>query len=102
MNVAVLLVIAGVEQPAVPLASAATDPPYNDVYWVNSCSIYGNVAPALAGGTVGPGFTTAEDCTGGAFGPDASLQINADTPSVGSEGEWAAPTPSPATSIIGI
>jgi hypothetical protein len=81
-------------------ASAATDGPYQDVYWVTNCSYYGNTAPVFVGSNTPDTFTEPNTCTPGNDWTTA-LQITTTTPPVGSVGRWVATTPSPNVRIIG-
>ncbi len=81
-------------------ARAATDGSYQDVYWVNSCSLYDNTAPVFSPDEDPSGFTFADGCTPGGGWSDA-LELEAVHTAVGSYSEWSAETPSPAIRIIG-
>jgi hypothetical protein len=81
-------------------ASASTDGPYQDVYWVVACSYYGNTATVFSSSNSPGGFTEPNSCTPGTDWTTA-LQINTSTPPVGSVGRWSATTPSPDLRIIG-
>ncbi len=90
----ILLAISSVAAPA----SAATDGSYQDVYWMNSCTAYGNAAPAFSGSTNGALWNTPNQC-----GSQRSLEINTTTTVVqGKWGKWGTQTPDPRIKIIGV
>jgi len=81
-------------------ARAATDGPYQDVYYVNSCATSASVnsAPIFSASTSGA-MTTGQDCAS----LSAGLQINADAGVFdGASGNWSAVPPSPAMQIVGV
>ena len=79
-------------------ARAATDGPYQDVYYVNSCAtdVSVNNAPVFSPTTLGLGFSAPNACAtlGG-------LQIKANRAAHGDYATWAAETPAPYMRIIG-
>jgi hypothetical protein len=73
-------------------AGAATDGPYQDVYWVNGCASGGGI------------FTSAayDNMTTGPFCP-SDLSINAPRPAnQGDYAKWSTITPSPSIRIVGV
>jgi hypothetical protein len=80
----------------VTLAAAATDGPYQDVYYVYSCG--SQAAPTFTAFRVGLGFATPNNC-GSVIG---GLDIDAGGKAAnGDLGQWSTETPSPAVRIIG-
>jgi hypothetical protein len=79
---------------------AATDGTYADVYWINSCSGYGNTAPVFQAVTGGTNWTNPDECGPGSV---RDLEINA-TGNVyqGHASKWTAMTPTPALRIVGV
>jgi hypothetical protein len=95
--IAVLATLAGAVIAVPAPAKAATDGPYQDVFWVNSCSMYSNSAPAFASSEAVLGLTTTNSCTS-----NDGLLIDGASPFNGSSAEWGAETPSPGMRIIGV
>jgi hypothetical protein len=81
-------------------ATAYTDGPYSDVYYVNSCATSASINPAPVFSPSAFGFmTTAQACPSGLGG----LQIDAGGGvNNGDIGKWSAITPTPGMRIVGV
>jgi hypothetical protein len=96
--VALVALLVGVVVATAPAsANAATDGAYQDVFLVNSCSMYGNSAPAWAPSEAGISLTTADSCAS-----NDGLLIDGGSPFNGSSAGWTAETPAPGMRIVGV
>ncbi len=76
-------------------ALAATDGPYQDVYYVNSCSQYGNTAPTW---TATPaGLQTTDGCNQGS---GLEIESTGNNPSFEQAAQWGVETPDPSLRIV--